>query len=143
MENFTISKRATSDKKRAFVQDVKRAKIAVVTFLLSHNIKIKISKTDIIFRKRESSGIVFGGFWLYDGANIGKNRIADFDFFPDARMHIHVYYPKPNSSVLNVVNLELVSDLSPVISSFMEMIISVYEIKKQKKNQVVRKTGHC
>lgn len=121
-----ISKRAPSDKKRDFMSDVNRAKIAISTFLNSASIrpKFKLSKTNFILRKKDPIGVFCAGFWLYEGKNIGKNRIADFDFFPDARVHVLVYYPKPNGSVLNVVSLEQVSDLKKVISSYMEMIVS-------------------
>ncbi len=144
MENYVTSKRAPSDKKRDFINDVNRAKIAILTFLNSRKIrpKLKLSKTNFILRKKDSIGVSCGGFWLYEGRNTGKNRIADFDFFPDARVHVQIYYPRPNGSVLNVVSLEQVSDLKKVISSYMEMIVCVYKNKQRKKKTTILKTGH-
>ncbi len=127
MENYISSTRSIDERKKEFLAYVKKAWLCADTVLVKKQNTFKLSKIDFVGRKKDPIQVFVGGFRLYVSRDVYKNRVAEFDFFPDARVHIRIYHSKSDGSVLHIVDLSYINNVQTVVRDYLTMIFSVYQ----------------
>ncbi len=126
MENYISSTRPVNERKKDFLEYVKKAWLCAESVFIKKKIKLKLSKIDFVGRKKDPIKVFFGSFRVYTSRDVLKNRVAEFDFFPDARVHIRIYHSKREGSVLHIVDLSHINNVQSVVRDYLAMILTIY-----------------